>query len=330
MKKFLFAAMLFLWFLAPARAQVTHFFLETRAGYEGAAGQDYRKGQFNADYMNLVLEGNIGPSISYYWRQRFTKPLFNNNVPINATDLLYINWDISDRWALQGGKLPIIVGSFEYDDAPIDLYYWNSFCNLLPEVYALGVGAWYNIAPDQQLHLHFTQSPIDVGQPLLFHTGLAWLGGFTSWWKTIWTLNWADDPNHLGACWLALGNRVEAGPLALEMDLMYRHSLQRLMPAADLSGVAKLELSVPYVKVFVKGGVDYNDPANTTEDGLSWDPVIPAGTRYFYGGGGVEVFPLGNEDLRLHAVAWTDNDIRAVSWMLGATFRFRIIKPKNL
>ena len=330
MKKFLFAALLSLWCLAPARGQVTQFYLEARAGYDGAAGKEYRSGLFNADYVNLVLSGNISQHISYFWRQRFTKPLYNPNVPLNATDLLWLKWQISDRWALQGGKLPIIVGSFEYDDVPIDLYYWNKFCNTLPEVYALGVGAWYKVAEEQQLHLQWTQSPLNVGAHYLFHTALAWMGGFAPWWKTIWTLNWADDPAHLGACWLALGNRLEAGPLALELDLMYRHSMRQLVPAADLSSVAKLELTVPYVKVFFKGGVDYNDPANTTEDGLSWDPLIPAGTRYFFGGGGAEVFPLGNDDLRLHAVAWMDNELQCVRWNVGATFRFRIIKPQSL
>lgn len=326
MKQFLLTALFLLAALIPAKGQVDQFYLEARAGYAGAISGGKYNGGFNADHLNLILGGHITPSVSYYWRQRFTKPLYDPKNALNATDMLWIQWQASERWAFQAGKMAIMAGGYEFDDAPVDLYYWNLFSERTPQVYALGACAWYTLTPGQQLSLQVCQSPLAAGQATLLHAGLLWHGGFAPWWQTMWGVNWVDDPAHLGVCWLGLGNRLEAGPLAIELDFMYRHSLRQGAPKANLSSVCKLDLTLSNWTIFAKGGADYNAADNANADGTSWDPIVPAGTRYFYAGGGLEFFPLRNDDMRLHAVAWVDNLNKAPSFSVGLTYRFRIVK----
>ena len=54
--------------------------------------------------------------------------------------------------------------------------------------------------------------------------------------------------------------------------------------------------------------------------------MLPAGNDYLYGGAGVEFFPLGNDQLRLHAVYFRDNHDRVNNFDVGITWRFNIYK----
>lgn len=318
MKKFFFAALFLLLTCLPAKSQVSNLYLEARGGFDGG---------FTADYVNLVLEGQITPGLTYYWRQRFNKPLYNPLFPLNATDQLWIHWQPTDRWGFQLGKLPIVVGGYEYDDAPIDLYYWCEFANNMPDVYALGGAVWFTVTPQQKLMLHVTQSPFARGRPDCFQAGLVWMGGFTDWWQTIWSVNWVDDYLRQGMAYAGLGNRLEAGVFAAELDLMFRQSL-RQRPGLDMSAILKTELSFRNQwKVFAKGGYDYNSPLNVDEYGNAYDLALPPGQHYWNIGGGVEYFPLRNDNLRLHLVGWTEG--RRAHFTAGATYRLRIIRNKQ-
>jgi hypothetical protein len=54
--------------------------------------------------------------------------------------------------------------------------------------------------------------------------------------------------------------------------------------------------------------------------------VLPAGHDYFYGGAGVEYFPLGNDKLRLHIAYFRDNHDDLHNLNMGITWRFTIYK----
>ena len=69
-----------------------------------------------------------------------------------------------------------------------------------------------------------------------------------------------------------------------------------------------------------------NDEKNVDKDGISYDLVLPAGNDYFYGGAGVEFFPLGDDRLRLHAAYFRDNHDSLDNFDVGVTWRFNIYK----
>ena len=315
MKKLL--TLILLLFAANAGAQVKNLYAEARLGYGASFEQEGFNGSFKANHLNLILEGNITPSISYFWRQRFNKAFYNPDIPLNATDQLWIRWDINQRWAIQGGKIALVVGGYEFDDAPIDLYYWSKFADMFPDVYALGANILFNITPQQQLALQVTQSPLGFGTSNIFHAGLIWYGRIAPWGKTIWSANWMDDPAHNRLGIIGLGNRFEAGALAFELDFSYRLNIGRSFPAV-YGAILKVNYALPKWNIFAKGGVDYNHDCA--------GDLVPAGTRFFYGGGGVEFFPLENEDIRIHAVGCWNTDVNCANMLLGVTYRLRVVK----
>lgn len=320
--KHFFVATLLLIASLPAFSQIRQLYGETRLGYAASVNGGQYAGNVTADFLNLVLDGNIGPNISFYWRQRFTKPLYNPAIPLNATDHLWIKWDINSLWAIQGGKIPIVVGGYEFDDAPIDLYYWGVFAERMPDVYALGGNAICHITPQQTLQLQFTQSPLGFGYNGLFHAALIWYGHIAPWWNTIWSINWMDDPGHNGYVVAGLGNRMAFGKFGLELDAMYRTGLVKPYLMADYSAILKLEYKFPVVTLFTKGSFDYNK--DFAED------FVPSHSRFLSLGGGIEVFPLKNDDIRLHAVYWTNSDAALSNFghnfAFGITYRLRVIR----
>lgn len=307
--------------VTPAFGQVNELYGEARGSYYAAITDGAYKSSFRAEYVNVILDGNIGPNISFYWRQRFSKPLYNQDIPLNATDHLWLRWDMSQHWAIQVGKIPIVVGGYEFDDAPIDLYYWSVFANNMPDVYALGGNFICKINPQQTLQLQVTQSPLGFGYTNLFHTALIWYGQIAPWWNTIWSVNWLDDPAHSGYLVAGLGNRLEFGNLGLELDAMYRTGAARQALAADYSAILKIEYKFPVVTVFAKGSYDYNKDFEAD--------FVPVGTNAFILGGGVEVFPLKNNDIRLHAVGWWNSDVKTTNMAFGLTYRLRVVKKSS-
>ena len=324
MKKHLFAALLLVLTSVCALAQikVENVFFEMRGGVSLTRPNLY------ADYYNLHVKGQLSPTLRYQLRQRFNLPLHDEDNILNATDILRLSWDITPRWSLEVGKMPVNIGGYEWDDAPIDVYYWSDFCNTIAQIYALGGTLWWKPSASQHLYAQFSQSLLHLWKQDVFNAGLGWYGQVFSWWKTIWGVNWMDDALRHHMAYVSLGNRFEAGPAALELDAMYRRSLIQKTAGFDGGVVARLEVNIGKKwSIFAKGGWDYNDLSNKDPNGNPYDLTVLPGTNYFFYGGGAEYFPLGNPNLRLHAAAWADNREKQLYAVAGLTFRLHLVKP---
>ena len=309
-----------------ASAQVDYAAIEAR----GAFVLNQGKPGLSADYVNVHIKGRIGPSLRFRFRQRLTKPIYDSKNPLNGTDILSLTWDISPKWSIAGGKLPIYVGGYEWDAAPIDVYYYSAFCNHIQQVYALGGQVFFRPAEGQELQLQVGHSPLHGGNLSRLEAGLGWTGRFTSWWKTMWSINWIDDYCHHMMGYVALGNRFQMGPVVgLELDLMYRRCLTQKKAAFDGTVIAKFDFRIgDKWNLFVKGSCDRNG-WNVDENGIAYDMTMPADSRYWVAGGGMEFFPRGNADLRIHAVAWTDSADKNVNASIGLTYFFDFVKIIN-
>lgn len=316
-----------------ASAQVEYVCFDMRGSFNETLsrpdGSDALQGKarFLGEHLNLMVKGKLGSSLTYFLRQRFTKPLYNAEVPLNATDILTLTWDISPKWSLQGGKLPGLIGGFEWDEAPIDLYYWDLFANNISEVYALGVAGMFRPAEEQMLQLQVTQSLVSPGKADVWHVALGWYGRFSSWWSTIWSVNYMDDIYHHRMGYVSLGNRFHVGPVALEWDIMYRRSMIQRQAGLDMSTVARLIVEAGSKwRFFSKGGYDFNDACNVDPDGIAYDLTVAPGTRHSFLGVGAEYFPLGNRDIRLHALAVANNTTRELNFLAGITYRLYLVR----
>ena len=109
-------------------------------------------------YFNLHLGGNLGENFSYYFRQRIKAEAGTVNF-FDNTDFLYLNYRPTQNWQLRFGKDAMAVGGFEYDAAPIDVYFetymWDNFyCFQLA-----ASGAYISDDGKQTLMLQVSQSP---------------------------------------------------------------------------------------------------------------------------------------------------------------------------
>ena len=293
---------------------------------------------FQGDYFNLHMAGQIADGLTFRVRQRLNKKIDEAN-PFNATDFLWLKWQATPKIAFTFGKHPIMVGGYEVDSAPIDVYYYGAFTNRFYQYYAFGASATWTPAEGQEVSIQFIPSPISPGTQDAYSYNLYWNGGFFPWWKTIWSYNLVEDELHRKMNWVVLGNKFPLGNLVVDLDLIDRIAFKQKNPFTDWSVILKAILTLGKWNLCTKVGYERNDASNIDPDWKaewdalvpethrgSFDLVLPAGNDYFYYGAGIEFFPLGNDRLRLHFAYFGDNHDRVNNFDLGVTWRFSVYK----
>ena len=112
------------------------FVLQTRMDFDyqhhedtalcGAAAPN--TSSFQGKHLNFILEGDLTPRLSYSYRQRINIANINfSQTFFQATDWLHLDWHFADRLYLSAGKEVVAIGAWEYDVAPIDMYFFSEF-----------------------------------------------------------------------------------------------------------------------------------------------------------------------------------------------------------
>lgn len=282
----------------------------------GALHQELIDGHYyssvSPDYLYLNMFGKVSENISFRFRQKLNNR-FSPDDPFNATDWLLLKWRASEKLSLYTGKMPILVGGYEYDSVPIDVYFYSLFCNTLAQGYTFSIGGEYSFRQGQILAFQLSNSPIVPGYDRYAYN-FGWIGHLAPWWETIWTLNLMQDWDKNIHDLIALGNHMVFGNLAVDVDL-YHRTLSN--PFKDYSAITKIIWRVGKWNLCAKGG---------TEIGESLYPALPIGQRYWYGGLGVEYFPLDSEKVRFHLAYFTDNLQEHHNIELGVKWRMDIIR----
>lgn len=297
--------------------------LEARATFHQETRDGVYGSHFQGDYLNFIVAGQLSDKITFKLRQRLNKDIEIQN-PFKATDLLWVHWQPNSHWGFTFGKQGILVGGYEFDSAPIEVYYYSEFCNNMHQYYAFGAAAHYTPAPGQTLSIQFCPSPISAPTQNSYSYNLYWDGHILPKWKTLWSVNLVEDEYHRQMNYIALGNKFFFGNLVVDVDYINRASFHQKNFFSDWTVIGKAIWSIGKWNLCTKVGYERNDAANVDADGLSYDLVLPAGNDYLYYGAGVEYFPLGNEKLRLHAVYFRDNHDTVNNFDVGVTWRIRI------
>jgi len=327
-KAFLIIAVCF--FPALLHAQhVDRLYIDMR----GAFHQETTAGEYNSqmvgEYLNFQMMGHITPTIDYRIRQRLNKKVFDERNMFNATDFMYVNWQATPRLSLLFGKHAVLIGGYEYDATPIDVYYYSQFCNNLYQGFTFGASASFRFADRQNLEFQFCNSPLSLGFQNVYAYNLAWRGQFAPWWKTIWSMNFVEDMDKKMVNYIALGNHFIFGNVIFDIDVMNRSGFtQKRFLLSDYSLISKIIWSVGKWNICAKAGYEVNSWDNVDADGRAYDLVIAPGTEYLYAGCGLEWFPLSSDILRFHAVYYWDNAERRNNFQLGFTWRVDVIKKK--
>ncbi|MBQ9661165.1 MAG: hypothetical protein IJV37_07930 [Bacteroidales bacterium] len=311
---------------AAGQPAVTQLYLDMRASFHQELDAGKYNSQFTGDHFNLNVRGYLTDKLDFRIRQRLNKKVFDERNMFNATDFLYLRWHAAPRWHFSVGKNAVLIGGYEFDAVPIDVYYYSNFCNNLYQGFAFGVNAEYEFLPGQNLVLQVCNSPLSLGFQGLYAYNVAWTGGFAPWWHTIWSVNFVQDEYHRTINYIALGNHMVWGGLAIDVDLMNRAGAGQKRFFSDFTVISKIIWSVGKWNLCAKAGYESNALENVDDQGRALDLAVAPGTKNFYAGCGVEFFPLPNRDrLRLHAVYFRSSTIGVNNFDIGITWRLDII-----
>lgn len=284
------------------RREAVHITLDTRFDFDAVRADGKTKSGFHGRYLNLIVEGTINRQLSYHFRQRLNKFKEAENDLFAATDWIYIDYRPSERWKLSAGKQVVAIGGFEYDRAPIDIYYASIFWNNIA-CYQFGVsGTWISGSGNHALTFQVCNSPfVEIGNSCYAYN-LYWSGKAGPL-QTLWSLNLIETQEGRYDTYVALGNKLTFGKFYAEIDFMNRGRKGMDFWCSDYSLIGKACLNIRRFDLFAKGGYERFIP-------VGGDPTLtPAIERPYYGGG-IEFFPLKkSRNLRLHATASTTYDL---------------------
>ena len=254
---------------------------------------------FKARYFNLRMDGQISSKFSYSWRQRFNRVNSFSEFAQN-TDWLHLTYKPTQNWAISAGKQVLMIGGWEYDRAPIDLYFCSEFWNNV-SCYQIGASVAYTTNEGNDTILfQACQSPYDtISYALDYYAFNLYWSGSHGCYTALYSLNFMQYAPGKYDKYVALGNQFKFGDATLQLDLMSRGPKAEDLLFDNFSIMGEFSyLIAKRVNVFAKATYDKIGSSAVAASGL-----IP-GTEITRIGGGVEYYPLGgrgNRDIRLHA-----------------------------
>ncbi len=270
--------------------------LEARGDYQRFSDDGSKvdaESGFKGKFLNIRLDGQIGEHFNYSYRQRLNKPHKDMSY-FDATDWLYLTYT-KDRWSFSGGKQVIGIGGFEYDLAPIDVYFFSGFCSNVTS-YAFGGSVAYALSKNDRLTAQVCESPFSTATDDIYAYNLLWQGKHGCW-STLYSLNMVEYKPGKFVNYIALGNRFDFDNVSITLDLMNRTTEGHCFLGRDFSVMGEVDWK-PCKKVNLFGKCTYDVNKSKTLN----DACVPPGTELTRIGAGVEFFPLKDNlnDVRLH------------------------------
>ena len=304
-------ALLILTFLPlfGAAAQSIDVRLETRGSFVAMPDDS----GFQGDYFNVRINGTINDNFSYSFHHRLNKPLVDSRF-FNATDWAYIKFD-NGKWGVQAGKMQLEYGSFEFDAPPIDMYFSSEYYDHFNGAFTFGLN----------LIRHFKVGTLvaQVAQSAFSESVLGGLRSYSLCYKGsygcydwIHSVNSFDIPDGSALANIVLGNRFTFGPARLEFDFIHRSNFKTFRAFDDITVITNASVSATkWMDVVAKFTYDCN--------GGQDDPLVAAGQKFFYYGGGLEFFPMkDSRDIRIHCIYY---DFRTPTFLAGVTWKIHIL-----
>lgn len=280
--------------------QLLNLRLEARGDYQ----REYVEGStidgntgFKGKFLNLRVDGAINEEFSYSYRQRFNKANDDSSF-FDATDWLYLTYK-KNNWELSAGKQVVAIGGYEYDLAPIDLFFCSEWWQNIP-CYQWGGSVAYNFGGNDKMLLQLCESPFRDrrNQEDMYAFNLMWMGSH-GWFNTLYSVNMIEYLPGKYINYISLGNKFNFGDFSIELDLMNRAASGQAFIGKDYSVIGKFAwCASDKLNLFAKASHDVNEC-------LSGKDFLVAGdTKITRVGAGVEFYPLkdGKNDIRIHAV----------------------------
>lgn len=291
---------------------------------------DHAASGFAGRYLNVMLDGKLNDHFKFSLRHRLNKSITNGRF-FDATDWVYVTYSPNQTFDISAGKQVVCIGGYEYDRAPINIYWASEFWNNIG-CYQFGISGTVHFEERDALTFQVCESPFSSpGLRDIYAYNLQWNGQHGPW-QTIWTANLMEYQRGEFISYIALGNKVTLGDFDAEIDFMNRaERRQHRFFFSDCSVMATLAYKVkPWVNPFVKYTYDVNKSNYA-------DYCVLPGTEMNTIGAGLEAWPLnaGRNEVRLHGFvgyAWGNNGNPSGAWHdkqlfvnFGIKWRFQIL-----
>lgn len=231
---------------------------------------------FKLNRVRLEILGEIGSKFSYHFRQSYNKysnPRSLDNIA-SSVECALVNWKMSDRFSLTGGKQSMALGGYEYYVNAIKVRGYSEFNDYIT-CYQAGLTGNITLTPTQELVLQAVNNrnssdedsyahgrPEGIGKakvPML--TTINWNGYFANRALQLrYAVSWAQLAEHRNLFYLTAGNVWEKGPVLAYLDFMYsREGLDSKGLLTDLQG-SKIDKAVTaqYAEYYALiGDIDY-------------------------------------------------------------------------
>ncbi len=237
---------------------------------------------FEGKFLNIRMDGSLAKNLSYSIRYRAHKV---QSSPFAATDWATLTYS-TDRWEFSAGKQVVAIGGYEYDRAPIDIYFASEYWHQIA-CYQFGVSAAYKFGNGSKLLGQVCQSPYDFQNENLYAYNLMYMSD-----TSLSSLNLLEYAPNKFLGYIALGERDTFGAVTVEWDVMTRYDFENrgcsFSSMLDVSWAMNDKLNI-----FTHASYDANDGV--------YDPTVQPNTDIWRVGGGAEYFPTGKKNVRLHA-----------------------------
>lgn len=299
-------------FATSLSAQLSRLDVEVRGDwqYENLDGNNLAgQSGFEGKFLNLRMDGSLSENLSYSIRYRAHKVQSN---PFAATDWATLNYS-TDKWEFSAGKQVVAIGGYEYDRAPIDIYFASEYWHQIA-CYQFGVSAAYKYGNTKLLG-QVCQSPYDFKNQNLYAYNLMVINN-----NTLSSMNLLEYAPGKFAGYIALGFKEFFGNVAVEWDLMYRNDLEDLKKGESFSAMVDVNWAMnEKLNLFTHASWDVNDGSVAM-----FEPTVLPGTNIWRIGGGVEYFPTGKRNVRLHAATcYTFGEVVPTAALQNNQFMFQ-------
>lgn len=293
-----------------AQHTINRLNLEVRADwqFDSMRGEPSRMNHsgFEGKFANFRMDGSLTENLTYSFRYRINKV---QSSPFAATDWATLNYT-TDKWEFSAGKQVVAIGGYEYDRAPIDIYFASEYWHQIA-CYQFGVSAAYKYGNTKLLG-QICRSPYDFANQNLYAYNLMVMNS-----HTLSSINLLEYAPGKFAGYIAIGDREVFGDVAVEWDVMYRNDLENLKNNASLSLMVDVNWAMnEKLNLFTHASYDINDSVI--------DPTVLPGTDIWRVGGGLEYFPTGDRNLRIHAAScYTFGDAVSGAALQDGQFMFQ-------
>jgi len=310
MRKLSFALLLmsFLTLNNIAYSQEKNFTID-KLSIEGRADFDY----FNTDgtstsgidgkYFNFEMKGSFLQDFSYRVRQRID--MYHGS---SKTDYMILSYHASKNFSLTAGKMPLAVGGWEYDLAPIDVYFASNFWNTFDRYDVGGQVGIHTSDGNHDIIFQVTNSTFTKEKFQGINAyNLIWYGRMGAF-STSYSINMIGQSKGEYINYIALGNAFDFDKLDFYIDFMNRGFLNQkdfFLGDFTLIGEVKYAFTDKFT-LMAKGGYDRNKHSylnyeNNIPQTIPFDMTVRPGVEYTFAGLGFEAYPYkGNKNVRLH------------------------------